>query len=100
MKAKRTTKRSSKPASKGSDWKRVDRQTDDDIRRAIQRDPDAAPELDASWFKRARVVLPEPKQAVSLRLDRDVVNWFKKQGKGYQTKINAVLRTYVDSQHG
>jgi len=84
--------------SRRSDWRRVDAQTDDDIRRAIRTDPDAAPEVDAAWFKSARVVMPQPKQAVSLRLDREVMDWFKRQGKGYQTRINAVLRAYVDSQ--
>lgn len=53
------------------------------------------PELDEEFFKNAKVVLPEPKTAVSIRLDKDVIAWFKKQGGGYQTKINAVLKTYV-----
>ena len=58
--------------SLGLDWRRIHAQTDDDIRRAIRTDRDAAPEVDAAWFKSARVVMPEPKQAVSLRLDREV----------------------------
>mgnify|MGYP005851999509 CR=1 FL=1 len=99
MRRKRTTKPSmAKRTSEKSDWRRVDAQTDDDIRRAIQTDPTAAPEMDRAWFGSARVVMPEPKQAVSLRLDRDVMEWFKKQGKGYQTRINAMLRAYVNSQ--
>lgn len=53
------------------------------------------PELDEVFFKNAKLVLPEPKTAVSIRLDKDVLAWFKKQGGGYQTKINAVLKTYV-----
>ena len=87
----------SKPRGK-TDWARVDALSDTDIRRAIHSDPDAAPELDASWFRKAKIVLPEPKQAVSIRLDRDVMAWFKKQGGGYQTRINAVLRAYVQAQ--
>jgi uncharacterized protein (DUF4415 family) len=98
MRAKRTTKQSGRVTTKKSDWRRVDAQTDDDIRRNIQEDPDAAPEVDSDWFRSARVVMPEPKQAVSLRLDREVMDWFKRQGKGYQTRINAVLRAYVNSQ--
>lgn len=101
MKGRRITKLSTdKPASKAptkSDWRRFDAQTDDKIRRAILTDPDAAPEVDVGWFQSARVVMPEPKQAVSLRLDRDVMDWFKRQGRGYQTRINAVLRAYVNS---
>jgi uncharacterized protein (DUF4415 family) len=53
------------------------------------------PELDEAFFKNAKIVLPEPKEAVSIRLDKDVLKWFKSQGGGYQTKINAVLKTYV-----
>jgi uncharacterized protein (DUF4415 family) len=54
--------------------------------------------LNASWFRNAKLVIPEPKEAVSIRLDRDVMEWFRRQGKGHQTRINAVLRTYVESQ--
>jgi uncharacterized protein (DUF4415 family) len=41
---------------------------------------------------------PRPgKQLVTLRLDRDVLDWFRKAGKGYQTRINAVLRAYKNA---
>jgi uncharacterized protein (DUF4415 family) len=72
--------------------------SDSDIRRAAESDVNVAPILDANWFRHAKIVLPEQKQAVSLRLDRDVLEWFKRRGKGYQTRINAALRTFVDSQ--
>ncbi len=100
MRGKRITKHSTgkQPTPEASDWRRIDALTDGDIRRAILTDPDAAPEAGAAWFKSARIVMPEPKQAVSLRLDREVMAWFKKQGRGYQTRINAVLRAYVNSQ--
>jgi uncharacterized protein (DUF4415 family) len=55
-------------------------------------------ELDESFWKKAKLVEPETKQAVSLRLDSDILKWFKKQGKGYQSLINAVLKTYVQSK--
>ena len=58
------------------------------------------PEGGEEWFQRARVVFPQSKTPVSLRLDRDVVSWFKTQGKGYQTHINAVLKGYVEAQRG
>lgn len=87
----------SKPSKRKTDWARVDKLTDAEIRRAIRSDPDAAPELDAAWFRRAKLVLPQPKQAVSIRLDRDVMEWFRRQGRGYQTRINAVLRSYVEA---
>jgi len=97
---KRSTVRSTqlKRSRLKTDWDRVDALTDAGTRRAIRSDPDAAPELDAAWFRRAKVVLPEPKKAVSIRLDRDVVEWFQKHGRGYQTRINAILRAYVDAQ--
>lgn len=82
-----------------TDWKRVDAQTDADIRRAVAEDPDTRL-LDTAWFAQARLVLPESKKMVSLRLDPDVLAWFRKTGKGYQTRINAVLRAFVEAQDG
>lgn len=79
-----------------TDWRRVKAQTDAEIEAAIADDPDAAPALDAAWFERAEAVMPEPKVAISLRVDRDVIEWFKAQGAGYQTRINAVLRSFMD----
>jgi uncharacterized protein (DUF4415 family) len=54
-------------------------------------------ELDELFFNNAELRLPKPKKSISLRLDDDVFNWFKNQGKGYQTRINAVLRLYVQA---
>ncbi len=90
---KRST--ASKPAT---DWSRVAALSDREIRRAAGSDSDAAPIVDREWFRRAKLVLPQPKTAVSIRLDRDVMDWFRRQGKGYQTRINAVLRAYVQAQ--
>jgi uncharacterized protein (DUF4415 family) len=56
------------------------------------------PELDDEWFKEARIIMPESKKAVSLRIDREVLNWFKARGKGYQSLINAVLKAYMNAQ--
>jgi uncharacterized protein (DUF4415 family) len=58
-------------------------------------DTSEIPELDENFFREATLRLPKAKQLVSIRIDRDVLDWFKRQGKGYQTKINAVLRAYV-----
>ena len=55
-------------------------------------DPD-----DFDWSN-AMIVEPQPKVAVSIRLDGDVIDFFKKGGKGYQTRINAVLRAYMQAQ--
>jgi len=99
--AKRIVRRSLNTRRAGrTDWKRVDALTDEQIKQAAERDPDAAPIVDREWFRSAKVVLPEPqppKELLTLRLDRKVVEWFKERGAGYQTRINAVLRAYVDA---
>jgi uncharacterized protein (DUF4415 family) len=56
------------------------------------------PELDENFWKEAKVIRPTPKKSISLRLDQDVLDWFKGQGKGYQSLINSVLRSYVEHQ--
>jgi len=56
------------------------------------------PELDDDFWLNAQMVTPTTKQAVSIRLDSDILEWFKSQGKGYQSMINNVLRTYVNHQ--
>ena len=55
------------------------------------------PELDEAWFAKAKLRMPVTKEQVTLRLDVDILRFFKAQGKGYQTRINAVLRAYVDA---
>ncbi len=55
------------------------------------------PELDASFWQNANVVLPEKKERLTVRFDADIVSWFKQQGKGYQTRMNAVLRSYYEA---
>lgn len=72
-----------------TDWQKLESVPDEKI------DTSDVPELDADFFRNAKVRLPAGKQLVSLRVDRDVLDWFKRQGKGYQTKINAILRAYV-----
>jgi uncharacterized protein (DUF4415 family) len=53
------------------------------------------PEISDELFKHA-VRLPEPKQQITLRIDRDVLRFFRRLGRGYQSRINSVLRRYVD----
>lgn len=56
------------------------------------------PQLEKDFFKKA-VLWPGTKQQITLRLDPDIIEFFKKKGRGYQTTINAVLRKYVEA-HG
>ena len=79
-----------------TDYARLDSMTDDDIAKAVADDPDAPP-LDVDWDK-AIIVIPPGKDIITLRLDRDVLEWLRAQGKGYQTLINQVLRAFYDAQ--
>jgi uncharacterized protein (DUF4415 family) len=83
MKETNTTKESR------TDWQKLATVPDDKI------DTSDIPELDEDFFREAKLRMPKSKQLISLRVDSDVLDWFKRQGKGYQTKINAVLRAYV-----
>jgi uncharacterized protein (DUF4415 family) len=82
-----------------TDWKRVDALTDAQIEAAITDDPDAAPILDEAWFAGAEVVMPT-KTATSIRVDSDVMEWFRGRGRGWQTRMNAVLRAYAKAHGG
>lgn len=81
---------SSKTRSK-TNWTRVDSLSDSDI------DYSDIPELDKDFFKSATLVLPEPKTTMTIRLDQQVLEWFKAKGPGYQTRINALLRAYMEA---
>jgi uncharacterized protein (DUF4415 family) len=63
-------------------------------------DAPGAESLGAEFWKSARVVVPPGKTSIHLRLDSDVVEWFKSRGKGHLTHMNAVLRAYVETQKG
>ncbi|MDM7979897.1 MAG: BrnA antitoxin family protein [Rhizobium sp.] len=80
-----------------TDWARVDAMTDKDIERAMRDDPDWQDYMDIDWSK-AKMVIPDRKKAISIRLDPDIIDFFQETGKGYQTRINAVLRHFVDEQ--
>ncbi len=89
-------KRTGQPLVKeSSDWKRLRSLSDRQIRRPIESEPEARP-TDAEFWKKARVVIPAAKRTITIRLDADLLEWLRKQ-KGYQTRINAVLRTYMDA---
>ena len=75
-----------------TDWERIDAMTDQDI------DTSDIPPLDDTFFENAELRLPEPKQSITIRLDQDVLTWYRSFGKGYQTRINAVLRTYMETR--
>src|SRR6202140_5755641 len=98
MRSERIIKRKWGERRKGkTDWAAVDALTDEDIEAAVRSDPDAVP-LDVDWSK-AVLVVPPKKKAISIRLDEDVLDYFKKEGAGYQRRMNAVLRSYMQQKH-
>lgn len=85
-------KNSKKHSDTNSDWERLSTMMDDEI------DLSDSPELDESFFANATLRMPLPKKAVSLRIDPDILKWYKGQGSGYQTRMNAVLRMYMQAK--
>ena len=55
------------------------------------------PELDETFWKNAVLVHPEKKERLTVRFDADMVEWFKNQGRGYQTRMNTVLRSFYET---
>jgi uncharacterized protein (DUF4415 family) len=86
-----------------TDGARVDAMTDEELTANALSDPDNPP-LPDDFFEKAKRMrledfMPATKEKVCLRLDRDVVGWFRaRQKKGYQTAINAALRAFIDAQ--
>jgi len=77
----------------GTDFKRLDAMANADI--DLSDIPEVTPEMFAKGILR-RGLKPITKQQLTLRLDSDVVEWFREQGGGYQTKMNALLRAYME----
>ena len=75
-----------------SDLARVDRIKDADI------DYSDIPPLDKSFLKKATTAWPPMKKQLTIRLDADVLAWLKRHGRGYQTRINRILRVVMESQ--
>ena len=79
-----------------SDWAKIDATTEADIERQIAEDPDLQGFDDIDWSKATFVPAPT-KKPISIRLDADILDFFKAQGNGYQSRINRVLRHYMES---
>lgn len=99
----RYTKEEVRHSKSETDWKRVEAMTDEKLIANALSDPDNPP-LPDDFFERAKRIsledlLPETKERVCIRLDRDILTWFRdRKKKGYQTAINAVLRDFVAAQ--
>jgi uncharacterized protein (DUF4415 family) len=77
-----------------TDWAGLRAMQDEDI------DDSDLPELDEAFFEQARIQESPAKRQLTIRLDEDVLTWLKAQGKGYQTRINAILRAYYEAHQG
>ena len=88
-----TGKTSKAKRGAGTDWNKLRHISDAEIRRGIASDPDMRP-TDEEFWKGANVVWPTRKTVVTMRLDTDLLAWFRQQ-RGYQTRINAILRAYM-----
>jgi uncharacterized protein (DUF4415 family) len=71
---------------------KIDRMKDRDI------DDSDIPRLDKTFCKKATMAWPQAKKQLTIRLDEDVFDWLKRHGKGYQTRINRILRVVMKSQ--
>ena len=80
-----------------TDWDRVSKLTDAEIDKSIADDPDWA-EFEGIDWSDAVLVIPPKKKAISIRVDEDVLDYFKNEGSGYQRRMNAVLRSYVEQR--
>jgi uncharacterized protein (DUF4415 family) len=78
-----------------TDWAAFNALTDEEIEASIANDPDWRDDFD--WSE-AVLVIPPKKKAISIRVDEDVLDYFKKQGAGYQRRMNAVLRFFVEQK--
>jgi uncharacterized protein (DUF4415 family) len=93
MSAKRTVKSSRKATRGKADFFRMDRMSDEQIMRTS---PPELADLPDDFWRTAVLVVPEPKVPISLRVDRDVLQWFREEGPRYQSRMNAVLRSYME----
>ncbi len=84
-----------KRARSRTDLKRVDAMTEAELERRIAEDKEER-ELRPDWT-RAKLVLPQPKQSVHLRLEQDIIALFKERGKGHISRMQAVLKAYVSA---
>ncbi len=98
MKDKNITIRSRDDPRRGkTDWARVAKLTDAEIEAAMAKDPAWADFDEADWSE-AVLVIPPKKKAISIRVDEDVLDFFKQEGAGYQRRMNAVLRSYMEQR--
>ena len=88
-------KKTSTSRKSQTDWKRLDTMKDEDIDTSDI--PPVTPEMFAKAVVRQGLKTRDSKVQLTIRVDRDVLAWFKSRGRGYQTQINALMRAYMDA---
>jgi uncharacterized protein (DUF4415 family) len=71
--------------------------SDEEVERRAAADPDAGV-IPPGFWDNAKLLLPETKRQITLRLDPEVIRWFRRSGKGYQSRMGAVLKSYVEAK--
>jgi uncharacterized protein (DUF4415 family) len=99
MSAKSSQRRSATRRDADAKLQRLAKMSDAAIDAAVATDPDWTMETVIDWSQ-AEIVAPPRKQAISIRLDEDLIAFFKIEGPGYQRRINAVLRSYMAQRRG
>ena len=80
-----------------TDWDRINAMTEEEIERnALEENRRLG--IPDDWYKDAYAVYPVEKERITIRIDKDVLDHFRKKGKGYQSRINAVLRTFMTAE--
>ena len=87
-------------AKGNTDWEKVNSTTDEELDEMVKNDPDDVYLTDedfasGKWVSRR---VESKKQQVTIHLDKDVLEFFRKKGKGYQSQINLALRAFVAAQ--
>ena len=91
-----TVKRSTTRRILGSDFERLSKMRPEEI--DLSDVPEVTPEEFARGVVRYGLKPPVRKTQITLRIDDDVLEWFRARGKGYQTEMNALLRAYVEAR--
>ena len=91
-----TGKKRGKETELRTNWEKFLSMSDEEVAASIAKDPDIVP-TDAEFWRGAKVIFPKPKKMVTMRLDADLLDWFRSR-PGYQTRINSILRYYMDAQ--
>ena len=86
------------PLKGKTDRERLRAMSEDQIEASAAADPDAASVMSSEWLRSAKVEVPTGKTPVTMRLDDDVLAWLKSQKGAYQTRVNAMLRKWMETE--